>query len=70
MLQIILSRTELEIIERAFVIAFEMGRLPDPSIDGDEVRISVLRATLKKAREKQGADGWWGSKTKRSNGDK
>ena len=70
MLQILLTRTEIETIEWAFGIAFEVGGLPDPAIDGDDVRISVLRDTLRKAREKYLADSWWGSKAKRDDREK
>ena len=70
MLQILLTRSEIETIERAFAIALEVGRLPDPAIDGDDVRISVLRNTLRNAREKYLADSWWGTKAKRDDREK
>ena len=66
MFQVLLTRTEVEIIERAFAIALEVGRMPDASIEGDAVRISVLRQTLRKAREAHVADSWWGTKLKRN----
>ena len=66
MFQVLLTRTEVEAIERAFAIAFDVGRLPDPAIDGDGVRISVLRDTLRKASETHTANSWWGTKAKRN----
>lgn len=62
MLEIQITITELEILERAMAIALETGRLPSPEIVGDDIRINVLRQTLKKAREKHEANRWWGSK--------
>ena len=50
-LDIHLTTTDVQIIERAFAIAFDVGRLPDPKIDGDAIRILVLRDTLRKACE-------------------
>ena len=70
MLQVLLTRSEIETIERAFAIAFEVGRLPDPAFYGDDVRIAVLRDTLRKAREKHLADSWWGTKAKRNDREK
>ena len=70
MFPVLLTRTEVEAIERAFAIAFDAGRLPDPAIDGDGVRISALRKTLRTASEKHIADSWWGTKAKRNDREK
>ena len=70
MFQVLLTRAEVEAIERAFAIAFDVGRLPDPAIDGDGVRISALRDTLRKARETHIANSWWGTKAKRNDREK
>ena len=70
MFQVLLTRTEVDAIERAFAIAFEVGRLPDPAIEGDGVRISALRKTLRKACEAHTADNWWGTKAKRNDREK
>ena len=70
MFQVLLTRTEVDAIERAFGIAFDVGRLPDPAIDGDAIRISALRKTLQTASEKHTADSWWGTKAKRNDREK
>ena len=64
MLEIQITITELEILERALAIALETGRLPSPEIVGDDTRVNVLRQTLKKARERHEAGRWWGTKKK------
>ena len=60
MIQILLTRTEIEAIERAFEIASASGQLPDLAIEGDAVRIQVLRAGLRKALEEYAAQTWGG----------
>ena len=66
MFQVLLTTTEVDAIERAFAIAFDVGRLPDSAIDGDGVRISALRKSLRAAQEAHAADSWWGTKAKRN----
>ena len=70
MFEIHLTSTEVATIEQAFAIAFEVGRLPDTAIDGDAVRISVLRDRLRKAREAHVSNTWWGTKLKRNDREK
>lgn len=60
MLEIMLTTTEAEIIERAFVLACSTGQMPDPKIQGDDVRIKALRDTLRKKVADFKATTWTG----------
>ena len=60
MIQLHLSRTEIEAIERAFEIAFATGQMPDPNQKGDAVRIFVLRDTLRNALAVAEGETWAG----------
>ena len=59
-------RTDADLIERSFAIAFDVGKMPDAKIDADAVRISVLRNTLRKACEKHKANSCGGTKLTRN----
>jgi hypothetical protein len=64
MLQIVLSLTDLDIIERALAIAIESGQIPNPDLLGDAKRVVALRQSLLTQHDDYLKDIWGESRSR------
>jgi hypothetical protein len=62
MIELHFSTTEIEIIQRAFSIACDSGKMPDAAIVGDDTRVACLRQNLEDALKRHKRENTWGGR--------